>query len=49
MQTGLENLVRGPGKAVSAAAGAVKAGADSITDRARIEELEPTGQFSDIA
>ena len=43
----MKKLVRGAGKAVSAAAGAVKAGADSLTDRARKEELEATGLFSE--
>ena len=47
LKRGLKKLVRGAGKAVSAAAGAVKAGADSLTDRARKEELEATGLFSD--
>ena len=47
LKRGLKKLVRGAGKAVSAAAGAVKAGADSLTDRARKEELEATGLFSE--
>lgn len=47
LKRGLKKLVRGISKGVSAAAGAVKAGADSITDRARKEELEATGLFSD--
>ena len=47
LKRGLKKLVRGIGKGVSAAAGAVKAGADSLTDRARKEELEATGLFSD--
>jgi hypothetical protein len=47
LKRGLKKLVRGIGKGVSAAAGAVKAGADSLTDRARKEELEATGLFSE--
>ena len=47
LKRGLKKLVRGVSKGVSAAAGAVKAGADSITDRARKEELEATGLFSE--
>ena len=47
LKRGLKKLVRGVSKSVSAAAGAVKAGADSITDRARKEELEATGLFSE--
>ena len=47
LKRGLKKVVRGISKGVSAAAGAVKAGADSITDRARKEELEATGLFSD--
>ena len=47
LKRGLKKIVRGVSKTVSAAAGAVKAGADSITDRARKEELEATGLFSD--
>ena len=39
LKRGLKKLVRGVSKGVSAAAGAVKAGADSITDRARKEEM----------
>ena len=47
LKRGLKKLVRGVTKSVSAAAGAVKAGADSLTDRARKEELEATGLFSE--
>jgi len=47
LKRGLKKLVRGVSKTVSATAGAVKAGADSITDRARKEELEASGLFSD--
>ena len=47
LKRGLKKLIRGVGKTVSATAGAVKAGADSITDRARKEELEASGLFSD--
>ena len=47
LKRGLKKLVRGAGKAVSTAAGAVKAGADYVTDRARKEELEATGLFSE--
>ena len=43
----MKKLVRGISKGVSTAAGAVKAGADYVTDRARKEELEATGLFSD--
>ena len=39
LKRGLKKLVRGVSKGVSAAAGAVKAGADSITDRARKEQM----------
>ena len=47
LKRGLKKLVRGIGKGVSTAAGAVKAGADYVTDRARKEELEATGLFSE--
>ena len=47
LKRAIKKVVRGVSKGVSAAAGAVKAGADSITDRARKEELEATGLFSD--
>ena len=47
LKRGLKKVVRGISKGVSAAAGAVKAGADSITNRARKEELETTGLFSE--
>jgi hypothetical protein len=46
VKRGLKKLIRGVGKTVSATASAVKAGADSITDRARKEELEASGLFS---
>ena len=42
LKRGLKKLVRGVSKGVSAAAGAVKAGADSITDRARRESMNHT-------
>ena len=47
LKRAIKKVVRGVSKGVSAAAGAVKAGADSVTDRARKEELEATGLFSD--
>ena len=47
LKRAIKKVVRGVSKGVSAAAGAVKAGADSITDRARKEELEATGLFSE--
>ena len=40
LKRGLKKLVRGVSKGVSAAAGAVKAGADSLSDRARKEEFD---------
>ena len=48
LKRAIKKVVRGASKAVSTAAGAVKAGADSVTARARKEELEATGLFSDI-
>jgi hypothetical protein len=39
LKRGLKKLVRGVSKGVSAAAGAVKAGADYVTDRARKESM----------
>src|SRR5210317_352786 len=45
LKRGLKKLVRGVSKGVSAAAGAVKAGADSITDRARKEQMN----YNDVA
>ena len=39
LKRGLKKVVRGISKGVSAAAGAVKAGADSLTDRARKEDM----------
>ena len=47
LKRAIKKVVRGVSKGVSAAAGAVKAGADSVTDRARKEELEATGLFSE--
>jgi len=47
LKRAIKKVVRGASKAVSTAAGAVKAGADSVTARARKEELEATGLFSD--
>ena len=47
LKRGLKKLVRGAAKAVSVGAGAVKAGADYVTDKARKEELEATGLFSE--
>lgn len=47
LKRGLKKLVRGAAKAVSTGAGAVKAGADYVASRARKEELEATGLFSD--
>ena len=46
LKRAIKKVVRGASKAVSTAAGAVKAGADSVTARARKEELEATGLFS---
>ncbi len=40
LKRGLKKVVRGISKGVSAAAGAVKAGADSLSDRARKEEFD---------
>ena len=47
LKRAIKKVVRGAAKAVSTGAGAVKAGADYVTDRARKEELEATGLFSD--
>ena len=47
LKRAIKKVVRGISKGVSTAAGAVKAGADSVTDRARKEELEATGLFSE--
>ena len=47
LKRGLKKLVRGAAKAVSVGAGAVKAGADYVADKARKEELEATGLFSE--
>ena len=45
LKRGLKKLVRGVGKAASVSAGAVKAGADYVTDRARKEQMN----YNDIA
>jgi len=45
LKRGLKKLVRGASKAVSVGAGAVKAGADYVTDRARKEQMN----YNDIA
>jgi|TARA_Y100000033_G_scaffold35052_1_gene33774 hypothetical protein len=45
LKRGLKKLIRGVSKGVSTAAGAVKAGADYVTDRARKEQIN----YSDIA
>jgi hypothetical protein len=45
LKRGLKKLVRGVGKAASVGAGAVKAGADYVTDRARKEQMN----YNDIA
>ena len=47
LKRAIKKVVRGAAKAVSTGAGAVKAGADYVTDRARKEELEATGLFSE--
>lgn len=48
LKRGLKKVVRGITKGVSAAAGAVKAGADSLTDRARKEEMSYTKKLATI-
>jgi len=45
LKRGLKKLVRGVGKAASVGAGAVKAGADYVTDRARKEQMN----YNDVA
>ena len=45
LKRGLKKLIRGASKAVSVGAGAVKAGADYVTDRARKEQMN----YNDIA
>ena len=47
LKRAIKKVVRGAAKVVSTGAGAVKAGADYVTDRARKEELEATGLFSE--
>ena len=46
LKRGLKKVVRGISKGVSAAAGAVKAGADSLTDRARKEDMNYNKELS---
>ena len=48
LKRGLKKVVRGISKGVSAAAGAVKAGADSITNRARKEEMNYNKELATI-
>lgn len=48
LKRGLKKVVRGITKGVSAAAGAVKAGADSLTDRARKEDMNYNKELSTI-
>ena len=48
LKRGLKKLVRGIGKAVSTGAGAVKAGADYVTDRARKEQMNYNKELSTI-
>ncbi len=48
LKRGLKKVVRGISKGVSAAAGAVKAGADSLTDRARKEEMNYDKELATI-
>ena len=48
LKRGLKKVVRGITKGVSAAAGAVKAGADSLTDRARKENMNYNKELSTI-
>ena len=48
LKRGLKKVVRGISKGVSAAAGAVKAGADSLTDRARKEDMSYNKELSTI-
>ena len=48
LKRGLKKVVRGISKGVSAAAGAVKAGADSLTDRARKEDMDYNKELATI-
>ena len=48
LKRGLKKVVRGISKGVSAAAGAVKAGADSLTDRARKEDISYNKELATI-
>ena len=48
LKRGLKKVVRGISKGVSAAAGAVKAGADSLTDRARKEDMNYNKELATI-
>ena len=48
LKRGLKKVVRGISKGVSAAAGAVKAGADSLTNRARKEEMDYNKELATI-
>ena len=48
LKRGLKKVVRGITKGVSAAAGAVKAGADSLTDRARKEDMNHNKELATI-
>ena len=48
LKRGLKKVVRGITKGVSAAAGAVKAGADSLTDRARKEDMNYSKELATI-
>ena len=48
LKRGLKKVVRGISKGVSAAAGAVKAGADSITNRARKEDMNYNKELATI-
>ena len=48
LKRGLKKVVRGITKGVSAAAGAVKAGADSLTDRARKEDMNYNKELATI-
>ena len=48
LKRGLKKVIRGVTKGVSAAAGAVKAGADSLTDRARKEDISYNKELATI-
>ena len=48
LKRGLKKVVRGISKGVSAAAGAVKAGADSLTNRARKEDMSYNKELATI-